>query len=196
LPTKEKIAPLPYLRRSETKSAHFGVERPARTLITILLLASFTCNISIASSINYDPSGLKINLDEAVEDAIDGGISLTFETQFAHVDRFLFFIWPDQIKSHRFIITRHALSNRYLVHHEDRLAPEIFSSKRESMNFIAAQSMALFLSYHAQDQHNHELHEMRVRLSKTELPGPLRLSAFITKEWDLDSGWMTWKSAQ
>lgn len=150
-----------------------------------------------AYGISYDENGVMIRLAKEVEDAIDGGISLTFECEFAHVERFLFFSWPEQVKLHRFVVTRHALSNRYLVHQKGRLAPRIFSSKNESLNFIANQSMDLFLKYHAQDEDSGEgSHEMRLRLRKTELPAPLRLSAFITKEWDLDSGWKAWESAR
>lgn len=138
-----------------------------------------------------------IRLAKEVEEAIDGGISLTFECEFAHIERFLFFAWPEKIKRHRFVVTRHALSSRYLVHQKGQLAPRIFSSKNESLNFIANQSMDLFLKYHTQDrQSGKQSREMRLRLSKTELPAPLRLSAFITKEWDLDSGWKAWESAR
>ena len=150
-----------------------------------------------AFGISYDENGIVIRLTQEVEDAIDGGISLTFECEFAQVERFLFLRWPEQIKLHRFVVTRHALSNRYLVHQNGYWAPRIFSSKSESLNFIANQSMDLFLKYHTEDESLGEgSHEMRLRLSKTELPAPLRLSAFITKEWDLDSGWKTWESAR
>jgi len=160
--------------------------------VLLLLCVPFQAH---AYGISYNENGVKISLAKEVEDAIDGGISLTFSCEFAHVSRFLIFAWPEQIKQHKYVVTRHALSNRYLVHHEGRLAPRIFSSKYESMSFIANHSMDLFLKYHAQDKHGGEHHEMRLRLSKTELPGPLRLSAFITKEWDLDSGWNQWLSA-
>lgn len=165
-------------------------------LSALFLFYFITPNAAFAYGISHDENGIKIILAKEVEDAIDGGISLTFECEFAHIDRFLFFTWAEQVKSHRFVVTRHALSNRYLVQHKGRLAPRIFSSKYESMSYIAKRSMDLFLEYHVQDEHSDDPHAMRLRLSKTELPGPLRLSAFITKEWDLDSGWTSWKSAR
>lgn len=161
----------------------------------------FICALSLpqvtqANGIFFNETGLRIELSEKVEEAIDGGIALTFESEFAHIERFLFISWPEQIKQHRFIVTRHALSNRYLVHYESSIAPSMFRSKRETMSFIINKTLDLFKQYHNQDTHNIEPHQMRLRLSITELPGPLRLSAFINKEWDLDSGWKTWQSAQ
>jgi hypothetical protein len=170
-------------------------------LRTLTLISFFISNFWIApqasaNGIFYNENGLRIELSEKVEEAIDAGIALTFESEFAHIETFLFVSWAEQIKQHRFTVSRHALSNRYLVHHKQSLAPSMFRSKRESMSYIAEQTMTLFMKYHDQDIHNTERHEMRLRLSIAELPGPLRLSAFINKEWDLDSGWNIWQSAQ
>ena len=149
-----------------------------------------------ANGIFYNEAHLNINLSEQVEEAIDGGIALTFESEFAHIEHFLFISWPEQVKQHQFTVTRHALSNRYLVKQGSGLAPSMFRSKREAMSFISTSTLELFKRYHAQDTHSVEPHQMRLRLSISELPGPLRLSAFINKEWNLDSGWNTWQSAQ
>ena len=175
-----------------------NVKLPMRLLFILVLLITGPCIVcpAQANSILYNGLGLRIELSEKVEEAIDGGIALTFESEFAHIENFLFISWPEQVKRHRFTVTRHALSNRYLVRQQSKLAPSMFRSKRETMSFIASQTLALFKQYHEQDTHNTEPHQMRLRLSITELPGPLRLSAFINSEWDLDSGWNTWQSAQ
>ena len=170
---------------------------PTRLLFALLLICSQPLLQSAqANGIFYNQNNLRIELSEKVEEAIDGGIALTFESEFAHIERFLFICWPEQIKRHQFTVTRHALSNRYLVHHKSSLAPSMFRSKREAMSFITNKTLNLFKQYHDQDTHNIEPHQMRLRLSINELPAPIRLSAFINKEWDLDSGWKTWQSAQ
>ena len=169
-----------------------------RLQIALILLMTGLCTAHPvhANGILYNNTGLRIELSEKVEEAIDGGIELTFKSEFAHIEYFLFLTWPEQVKQHHFTVTRHALSNRYLVRQPSKLAPTMFRSKRETMSFIASQTLALFEQYHKLDTHNTEPHQMRLRLSITELPGPLRLSAFINSEWDLDSGWNTWQSAQ
>jgi len=186
-----------------------------RSAIVSSLIILLCSNVVHANGIYYSQAGLKIELSETIENAIDGGIALTFESEFAHIERFLFLSWPEQIKRHTFTVSRHALSNRYLVQDDSNLAPSMFRSKRETMSFIANQTLSLFEQYHRLDQgisstdtaiqsnndlgtstHNRAQHQMRLHLSATGLPAPLRLSAFINNEWKLDSGWNPWQSAQ
>lgn len=165
-------------------------------IVILFLLAWGYSSFANANGIFYSDNTLKIELSGKVEEAIDSGIALTFESEFAHIERFLFLSWPEQIKQYKFTVSRHTLSNRYLVQDNSKAAPSMFRSKRETMSFIANKTMRLFEQYHDINAHNNEIHQMRLRLSITDLPGPLRLSAFINNEWDLDSGWNTWQSAQ
>ena len=120
------------------------------------------------------------------------GVELTFVCEFALVNTFLFFAWPDQLKSHRFVLRHHALSNSYLVSEGASSGSHIFRSTTDSMDYVAARAMTLFAEY----SESQPAYKMRLRLSKYELPVPMRLSAFITKDWDLNSGWEAWQSAQ
>lgn len=162
-------------------------------LSAILLLAN---PVASAQSITHDASGLKIELSEDVRAAIDSGVSLTFESQFSHTKRFLFFRWRTEVVQHNFVVTRHTLSNRYLVHENNKPAPHIFTSMRETMAFISESALDRFAKYHWQQSHAADEHQIRLRLSKTKLPGPMRLTAFIAADWDLDSGWSSWHSDQ
>ncbi|MFT4634498.1 MAG: hypothetical protein ACI854_000421 [Arenicella sp.] len=172
--------------------------------LAVLLVLSATLILSIeaakAQSIHYDNNGLKIELSEDVQAAIDSGVSLTFENQYALARHFLIFTWHTKIEQHEFVVTRHTLSNRYLVHQSNKVAPRIFSSTRETMTFISQTALGYFSKYISkhQTQHANSLseHKMRLRLSKTKLPGPMRLTAFIASDWDLDSGWTSWQSDQ
>ena len=150
----------------------------------------------MAQSIEYDHNALKVELSADVQSAIDSGVSLTFENQVAHVDKLFFYQWRNLVIKHDYIITRHALSNRYLVHESNKIEPQIFTSTRESMAYISEQSIARFTEYTSRQTSTTPTLEMRLRLSKTKLPGPMRLVAFIASEWDLDSGWNQWQSDQ
>jgi len=149
-----------------------------------------------AQSITYDRNGLKIELSEDVQAAIDSGVSLTFENEFAHSENFFFIHWRTNLLKYRFVVTRHALSNSYLVQESNKVEPNIFSSTRESMAFISETALSHFSKYRSQPSHSTSDHKMRLRLSKTKLPGPIRLTAFITSDWDLNSGWTSWQSDQ
>jgi len=61
-----------------------------------------------AQSITYDRNGLKIELSEDVQAAIDSGVSLTFENEFAHSENFFFIHWRTNLLKYRFVVTRQA----------------------------------------------------------------------------------------
>jgi hypothetical protein len=174
-----------------------------KTLAVLLLLGALfihSIETAVAQSIRYNSNGLKIELSEDVQAAIDSGVSLTFENEYADAKHFLFFDWHTDIVRHEFVVTRHTLSNRYLVHESNKVAPRIFSSTRETMTFISQAALGYFSKYISKRQKqqpgSHAEHKMRLRLSKTKLPGPMRLNAFIASDWDLDSGWTSWQSDQ
>jgi len=175
------------------------LKRTAKNVILFFALSLFACShATFAQSINYDSDGLKIELSDDIQKAIDSGVSLTFENEFAHTRRFFFFHWHSELVKHEFVVTRHTLSNLYLVHESNKLEPRNFSSTRETMNYISQAALDRFSKYHSKHPHSLSLseHEMRLRLSKTKLPGPMRLTAFIGSDWDLDSGWKVWQSDQ
>jgi hypothetical protein len=153
-----------------------------------------------AQSNRYDSSGLKIDLSDDIQAAIDSGVTLTFENQYAHAKHFTLFDWHTEFAAHEFVVTRHTLSNRYLVYESNKVEPRIFSSTRETMTYISGASLSFFSTHiaehQAQQTHLPTTHKMRLRLSKTKLPGPMRLTAFIASDWDLDSGWKSWQSDQ
>jgi len=174
-----------------------------RMLVVLLVLSAIlihSIGTAKAQSIGYDNRGLKIDLSEDVQAAIDSGVTLTFESQFAHAKYLIFFDWHTEFARHEFQVTRHTLSNRYLVYESNKVEPHIFSSTRETMTYICQASLSSFSNHiakhQAQQLHLPSKHKMRLRLSKTKLPGPMRLTAFIASDWDLDSGWISWQSDQ
>lgn len=135
---------------------------------------------------------LNLSLSEDVQEAINHGVSLTFIAEFAQHQKWLFLTWQDVQKEHRFVVTHHALSNRYMVQRNTQSKPYLFRSLGGAMDFITMQSLSL-LDRYSDTQHSYSL---RVSLSKYELPGPMRLNAFISSDWNLDTGWISWQSNQ
>lgn len=131
---------------------------------------------------------LDLELSEQAQEAVDNGVSLTIDCLFADIDTFLFLDLERNPKEHRFTLARHALSNRYIVKRDDLTRPYIFNSISEATHYISGQAINLLEFYSTTNPHR----QMRLSLNKYELPGPMRLQAFLFDEWDLDTGWLAW----
>ena len=156
-----------------------------------------------SNGITQTEQGFTITLSEESQNAINNGVPLTFICKFAIQEKFAFFTWSlltwnKARYTHRFMVSRHALSNRYLVRLNKAQKPKIFASLTQTMAYISRTSMELFGTYssqHASQQTGQQSnYKMRLSLSKYELPGPMRLNAFISSDWNLDTGWIAWAS--
>lgn len=160
--------------------------------VLICLCVYLASNKSNAQhGIMHTPEGPLIELSESTIEAIDSGVSLTFVCDFAEISEWFFLKWPSQHKLHRFVISKHALSDRYLVHRDDKPTPSIFRSSSQGVLYMTKSIQALFRDY---VQENPDI-QLKVSLSKYDLPAPMRLSAFTSKQWSFNSGWGAWQSA-
>lgn len=163
----------------------------------VLLCLLIFCSASFAQSafgengIIQTEQGFTITLSEESQQAINNGVPLTFVCEFAMQKKFILLTWNTALQTHRFMVSRHALSNRYLVRKDNIQRPKIFVSIQQTMDYISSTSMQLFDSYAAQQSE----YKMRFSLSKYELPGPMRLNAFISSDWNLNTGWIAWAPA-
>ena len=164
-----------------------------RTLMAILLLCFFYVEIILAQqTISPEPSqSFDIKLSDEVTQAINSGVPLSFSCQLAVRESFWLFSINKQQKNHHFLLTRHALSNRYIVKYDNLDTPHIFRTVSEATNYIALQAESLLELY----SNEQSPFSIRVSLNKFELPGPMRLNAFISESWNLDTGWIVWNSA-
>lgn len=130
----------------------------------------------------------KINLSSDVKDALDNGITLTFDCELKTEKKIWLFALPQNKIKHNFTLNYHSLSNRYLVRYFGAQAPKNFASSGEATEFISEQSVK-FLNQYASKQSGAK---MRLSLNKFKLLGPMRLNAFIAKQWNIDTGWILW----
>lgn len=163
--------------------------------IACIFIGAFISTLPISASsfaqTQYQSTAkFNLNLSEEVREAVNHGVRLTFVCEFAKDRSWLFLAWQDVQKEHRFVVSYHALSSRYLVQRDSEQSPSLFRSLDGAMDFITAQSLTLLDTYN-DTQHSYNL---RVSLSKHELPGPMRLNAFISGDWSLDTGWISWQS--
>jgi len=162
-------------------------------LIGLLLIATAAITPSQAQqfSSNINTNSFVLELSNEAQEAINNGVSLTFDCDFAFRQSFWLFTLNKEIKQHQFRIVRHALSNRYIVHRDNLQRPHIFRSIDEATNFIVSQSMKLLKSYNETEKP----FAMKLSLNKFALPGPMRLNAFISSAWTLNTGWIEWHFA-
>ncbi|NND82605.1 MAG: DUF4390 domain-containing protein [Gammaproteobacteria bacterium] len=130
---------------------------------------------------------ISIELSPEAVEAVDNGVRLKFDARFAKQKQFWLVRYKKQIKEHSFQLQRHALSRRYVVRRDDIEAPRIFRSINDAMKFIAGQALQLLEFYNADSPSIN----LRLVLDQYSLPGPMRLNAFISDAWDIDSGWVT-----
>ena len=143
-------------------------------------------SISVAFSNKQNLENLKLSTE--VKDALDNGISLTFDCLIQNNKHIWFLSIPQDRQKNSFTLTHHSLSNRYLVSQADFLIPKNFDSAENAIAFIKEQTIKLFDNYSAKNATT----TIRLSLNKYKLLGPMRLNAFIAQQWNIDSGWISW----
>lgn len=165
-----------------------GIRLRFQFVLTFALLLANSGPVFADYGIEHSQDGIIIDLSDSTLDAIDNGVSLTFVCEFAVIKRWGVFSWKTRKKKYEFVISKHALSDRYHVHKDDNPSPTIFQSSLMSVSQISKQVKRLYQE-HLKKQPNTEV---RIYLSKTDLPAPMRMAAFASSQWDFDSGWVTW----
>jgi len=155
------------------------------TLLTWLISETVYSEEPVNSSLE----DLSIELSARAQNAVNNGVSLTFDCDFANLQTLFFLNIPRNKTQHRFTLTRHTLSNRYIVKRDNLDTPHMFRTIPEASNYIVMQAIGLLEFYNETDTNR----KMRLSLNKYMLPSPMRLPAFIFNEWDLDTGWVRWE---
>lgn len=165
----------------------------AKTIIAFIattLILVFSARSLAQNGIQHSVEGPQIALSADALEALDHGVNLTFVSDFSTQRNWLFVQWKEQQHRHKFRLSKHSLSDRYLVHKDENPTPEIFRSSAQGVAYITKTTQDLFRNYAKVSPRL----ELRVALSKLELPAPLRLGALTSTNWSFDSGWQAWQS--
>ena len=169
------------------------IKRFHSCLLVLLLFAALTIysnSFALNASGNFNQDLFDIKLSSEVKEALDNGISLTFDYQLQEEKQLWFISMPENKKKYSFILTHHSLSNRYLVNYIGSTIPKNFDSAETAVSFIKEQSIKLLNLYGNENGNT----VFRLSLNKFKLLGPMRLNAFTAKQWNIDSGWISWSS--
>jgi len=93
---------------------------------------------------------------------------------------------------HPYLIEYHALSNRYTLTRPGAGPPETFPTLSETLGAIEDFSVELNLPPGVAVEDRLEV-RLRTVLDRSDLPGPLKLMAFFSNDWQLQSNWQRWK---
>jgi len=159
---------------------------PPIRLALILLMLSAAIGDVCANPANHK----NLALSNEAQAAVIAGIELSFTSNYAILRQWGPITTTAGEQKHHFLLLRHALSKRYIVKVDGQDTPNIFRSVGEAVNFISSQARMKLEFYSSRSPE----YAMRIALNKFELPAPLRLKAFLSTSWDIDTGWIRWAS--
>ncbi len=168
----------------------------AVTSASTLAQTTFAETDTVYSFTNPSIGKLNISFTEQMREAVSNGVPLSIELDFTYITPRLLLDNHSVTQRHQFKIMRHALSNRFMVLHNDKSRPELFATFLGITDYIGSESIRLFSDYTQETKNlitsDESVAHLRLALDKYKLPGPVRLSAFVSNQWDFDTGWITW----
>jgi len=136
---------------------------------------------------------LNLSITGEPEVALSKGIGLTLVVK-SRLYRASLAYWYFKISEweDRLLLEHHSLSNRYTLTTMDSGITEDFATLAETLDSLRryAKTVVLPASVSANDALQMRL---QVSLSRSDLPGPLKLVALILKDWRISSDWERWK---
>lgn len=144
-----------------------------------------TYKIGIESVIQMSPDQVTV---------LENGIPMTFSYTFV-VQEKLGFIWwqaDDNALSHyNYTISYNALTQQYVVNTHRNQRYQNFPTLSLALSYIA-EPKNVVLKVNNRHQNREYRAGVRLKLDINELPTPLRIPAYLSKDWNLDTGWKYW----
>ena len=133
---------------------------------------------------------IEYNLDEKIIQALENGIAINFQTTYELLSKRK--VLPDKVilkVDQRFAIKYYALIKQYIVREPALRAERSFVSLQSALAFIGrADRLSLGYVTSITAEANYYL-RARSRLINGELPLPLRVQSYFTKDWRPVSDW-------
>ena len=130
------------------------------------------------------------SLDEDVTEALDSGITLTFEIETLVLRQRR--LWPDaKVAGNRrlFALSRHALSERYSLLEVDSAQTRTFQTIDEALAALGQWTTVLRCADCPDTPRTSYVARARFRLLTDQLPAPMRPLVWISPGWWVSTGW-------
>ena len=134
-----------------------------------------------------------IRLTDAVSQALDNGVMLTFAWDVRITRERAW--WPDAVAAEvtqRYSIELHELSLQYLVTNQNTGERRSYARRRAALASIGMlRDLPVVDTMLIEDRARHQGH-VRLVLEHNSLPLPLRPQILFNADWYLDSDWRSW----
>ena len=140
---------------------------------------------------------LDIRLSEGAREALDNGVPLVLDLQVQTLEKQPW-LWEavvaEQKRSRQ--LQYHALSRTYLVKNLSTGFQRSFRYLEEALQDAGVLEDVAVLDFDAIKQGRQYTVRLRGRLDIESLPTPVRLLAYVSSSWDMDSKWHQWRLSQ
>lgn len=136
---------------------------------------------------------IEYDFSEATMEALRNGVPLTIQLQM-EVLRRRDWLWDETVASlqQRFRLEYHALARQYLVTNLNSGALHSFPTQGTALEYLGRINGFPFLDKSLLHDGERYYARLRARLDIEALPAPLRLTAYLSKNWRLTSEWYVW----
>jgi len=126
-------------------------------------------------------------------EALDNGVPLVLELEI-EVRRAPDWIWTETVAKlrQRYRFKFHSLTQRYLVTNLNSGDRQSFRSRRLALDYIGLVRNVPILDASLIDPAQDHTVRIRAGLDIESLPPPLRLLAYVSTGWRINSEWMSW----
>lgn len=137
-----------------------------------------------------------VNLSSGALEALENGVPLVFELQVQVVKTHPWF-WDvvDIERNQNRQIQYHALSRSYLVKDLDAGTQGNYRRLKDALQAAGAIKDLLLADQELEQGRGYKI-RVRGSLDIESLPTPVRLLAYVSSSWDMDSEWYTWPLAR
>ena len=137
---------------------------------------------------------MEINLNKGPKEALENGIPLVFELQIQTLEKHVWF-WDIVVAEYKQVrqVQLHSLSRTYLVKDLGTGAQRSYIKLDDALQ--AAGSLRNFPVLDFDRMKDNQAYSVRLRgnLDIEALPTPVRLLAYVSSAWDMDSEWYQWQ---
>ena len=150
-------------------------------------------NSVVKNGIYHLDAVAEVRLPQVVRDALDNGVSLFFVTTL-RIKKKKKFLWDKNIA--QLDINRrlsfHALTKKYTVDDLTFNHRKSFSSLLPALKYLGRYRDVSVIGVSLAQPSPTTVMQVRIKLSRSELPVPLRMKSYLSRDWYLASDWREW----
>jgi Domain of unknown function (DUF4390) len=137
---------------------------------------------------------MDINLNTGPKEALENGIPLVFEFQIQTLEKHIW-LWDIVVAEYKQVrqVQLHALSRTYLVKDLDTGAQRSYLKLDDALQAAGFLHNFPVLDYGLMQEDQSYSVRLRGNLDIEALPTPVRLLAYVSSAWDMDSEWYQWQ---